>query len=485
MKITIVGGGTAGWIAAYFISKAQPNKHDITVIESSVVGIIGAGEGSTGSMVSLLSGMFFPTSEDLNEFIEKTDATPKMGIRHVNWGKTPGSYFAPLDGTKTAVESNDYIFKYALAYGGKEQMHLGSAIGMLYENKHQGEYFAFHFDGHKVGKFFKEKCEQDGVKTLDVVVKDILLSEDGGISELVLDNGNTLGGDLFIDCTGLARVLMNKLGVNWVSKADVLPMNTAMPFLLDYEPGEVLDPCTTATALSSGWMWDIPLSTRRGCGYVFDKNFISKEDAQKEIEEHLGKQITPIKFIDFVGGYSELFWHKNVMCLGLSAGFVEPLEATAIHNAITQIAVFVSECLDPSVERTYLESKREMFNRRITFLNELTVDFISIHYQSGKSDSPFWKHIVENKVISKNAQIMLDQCEGIIPGFTSYEGMYGSASQALANWVLAGLDIITPEQAKLDLERQNMTLVAKTRYENIVNELKTNWDNIRYYPPVV
>jgi tryptophan halogenase len=485
MKITIVGGGTAGWIAAYFISNAQPNKHDITVIESSAIGIIGAGEGSTGSMISFLSGGFFPRKENIHEFAEKTDATPKMGIKHINWGKTPGSYFAPLDGTRTAQEANDYLFKYALAYGGKNMMHLGSAIGLLYENKNHNEYFALHFDGHKVGQFFKEKCEQDGVKTLDAVVKDIILSEDGSISELHMDNQTSITSDLFIDCTGLSRVLMKKLGVNWVSKEDTLPMNTAMPFILEYEPGEVLDPCTTATALSSGWMWDIPLSTRRGCGYVFDRNFITKEEAQKEVEDYLGKPIKPIKFIEFVGGYSESFWYKNVLCLGLSAGFVEPLEATAIHNTIIQTSIFVNECLDSSVDRTYLESKRKMFNRRITFLNELTVDFISIHYQSGKSDSPFWKNITENKIISKGAKRMIDQCKGIIPGYTSMEGMYGSASQPLANWVLAGIDIITPEQAKLDLERQNMVLFAKERYESIVDEIKRDWNNIRYVPPVV
>lgn len=472
MNITIVGGGTAGWIAAYFICKAQPNKHKITVIESSKVGIIGAGEGSTGTMVSLLQGEFFPHKEDLAEFLEKTDATPKMGIRHVNWSKEPGSYFAPLDGTKTASTLNDYLFKYALAVGGKDKMHLGSAIGLLYENGiHNTHYFAFHFDGHKVGKFFKEKCEADGVTVLDAVVTDITLNSEGGIDNLFLDSGELLSSDLFIDCTGLPRLLMKKMGVDWVSREDVLPMNTAMPFILEYEQGEVLEPLTTATALSSGWMWDIPLATRRGCGYVFDSNFITPEDAQKEIEEHLGKPIKPIKIIKFVGGYSESFWHKNVLCLGLSAGFVEPLEATAINNTIVQTAIFVNECLDSSVEKTYIKSKQEMFNRRITFLNELTVDFISVHYQSGKSDSPFWKHMTDNKIVSDGAKKIIDQARGIIPGFTCHEGMVGSASIALFNWVFAGIGIITSEQARADLDRQDIFYLAKNEYEKFVYEV--------------
>jgi tryptophan halogenase len=471
MKITIVGGGTAGWIAAYYISKAQPKMHEIAVIESSKIGIIGAGEGSTGSMVSLLDGSFFNYKANIEEFVSKTDATPKMGIRHKNWGIKKESYYAPLDVSPTGLTNNDYIFKHVLSTYGKEKMHLASKIGQNYENNKYYNYSAFHFDGHKVGKFFKEECLKDGVKVYDSVVQKTNITEQENIKSIVLDDGYILESDLFIDCTGFSRLLMKSIGTEWVSKKDVLPMDTAMPFLLNYSEEEVVMPETTATALSSGWMWDIPLYTRRGCGYVFDSSFISKEDAQKEIETYLGKEISPIKFIDFDSGYSSYFWKNNVLCLGLSSSFVEPLEATSIHNTIVQISIFVDQFLDVDSNTTFVKTKQNLYNKRIKFLMDLTVDFISLHYQGGRKDTEFWKHIVDKKVVTENANTILEQAKYKIPGYTIMEGMYGSFSVPLANWNLAGMGIITKEQAKYELEKESKTLYSKKIYEDWVLNL--------------
>ena len=285
MNIVIVGGGTAGWIAAYYIIKAQPAKHKITVIESSALGIIGAGEGSTGSMADLLNGRFFDAKVDIPAFLKETNGTVKMGIYHQNWTGDDTGYFAPLDGTNTWAAWDDYMFKYGLANFGKEKMHVASPIGMSFSQGVATD-SAFHFDGHKVGEFFKKICLADGATIIDAVVKTIQSTDSGDIVGLTLDNGEIVTGDFFIDCTGFARVLMKHIGVGWKSYQEYLPLNTAMPFLLDYEPGEEITPYTGATALSSGWMWNIPLSTRRGCGYVFDRNYISREQAQQEIEDY-------------------------------------------------------------------------------------------------------------------------------------------------------------------------------------------------------
>ena len=470
MKITIVGGGTAGWISAYYISKAQPKMHEIVVVESSKIGIIGAGEGSTGSMVSLLDGSFFNHKVNIQDFISKTDATPKMGIRHKNWGVKKESYYAPLDVSPTGLTNNDYIFKHVLSTYGKEKMHLASRIGQNYENNIYYNYSAFHFDGHKVGNFFKEECLKDGVKVYDSIVTDSKVDESGNVKSIFLEDGYEIESDLFIDCSGFSRILMNKIKSSWVSKKDVLPMNTAMPFLLNYSEEEVVMPETGSTALSSGWMWDIPLYTRRGCGYVFDSSFISKEDAQKEIELYLGREISPIKFINFDSGYSSDFWKNNVICLGLSSSFVEPLEATSIHNTIIQISIFVDQFLDTNPGATFIPTKQSLYNKRIKFLMDLTVDFISLHYQGGKRNSEFWKYIADNKVITDNASIILEQAKYKIPGYTIMEGMYGSFSIPLVNWNLAGMGIITKDQAKLELEKESKTLYAKKMYDDWVLE---------------
>jgi flavin-dependent dehydrogenase len=473
MNIVIVGGGTAGWIAAYFISKSQPKMHNITVVESSKIGIIGAGEGSTGALPDILNGVHFNYKVDMQKFFEKTDATPKMGIKHKFWNNKKTSYFAPLDYSNTGYNTEDLIFKYVLANKGPQGIHMASPIGLLYDYGMHDSVFALHFDGHKVGQFFKEIVTiEDNVKHIDSVIKNVSLKANGDIDHITTEYGVKVYADLFIDCTGFARVLMKSVESKWISKKDILPMNTGLPFLLKYETGEKLLPETTATALSAGWMWDIPLQTRRGCGYVFDSSFISPDQAKDEVEKFLGKEIEPIKVINFEAGYNEYFWKNNVLSLGLASGFVEPLEATSIHNTIFQLIYFVKECLDRSTEITFIESKRKMYNERITKLNEYTVDFISLHYQGGRDDSEFWKHVKNSKLITEKAHNILEQSKGKIIGMLSFEGMYGSYSAPLVNWILAGMEVITKEQAKTDLIQSNQYDYAKQKYLQYRNSLK-------------
>jgi flavin-dependent dehydrogenase len=465
MNITIVGGGTAGWIAAYFILKAQPKMHKITVVESSSIGIIGAGEGSTGILRDVLSGFFFDSKENINEFIEATDSTPKLGIRHVNWAKD-SNYFAPIDISTTAYSLTDYMFKYALFRYGNKNIHKTSLLGLDYEAKDYTGPGAFHFDAHKIGEFFKDKCISDGVTVIDAVVTQVNTNDSDFVSSIILDSGQELYGDLFVDCTGFKRVLSSKIGVTWVDYSHVLPVNTAMPFLLDYAAGEEFVAETKATALSSGWMWDIPLKTRRGCGYVFDSKFISEEDAQKEVEEYLGRKITPIRFINFTPGHVDKFWKNNVLSLGLSSAFVEPLEASSIHNTIAQLALFVKEFLLSTPEDTFLPINQDIYNKRAEFLNQITIDFISLHYQGGRDDSPFWRHIRDNKVMTENVRILLEKAKGKIPGYVMMEGMWASHSIPLANYILAGMGLITPYQAYRDLQVDGFYSIAEKEYIN-------------------
>ena len=472
MNIVIVGGGTAGWIAAYYIIKAQPSKHKITVIESSALGIIGAGEGSTGSMADLLNGKYFDAKIDIPTFLKETNGTVKMGIYHQNWTGDDTGYFAPLDGTDTWAAWNDYMFKYGLANFGKEKMHVTSSIGM---NFSQGikTASAFHFDGHKVGEFFKKHCLADGATIIDAVIKTVQSNDSGDITGLVLDNGNTVEGDFFIDCTGFARVLMKHIGVGWKSYQEYLPLNTAMPFLLEYETGEEPDPYTGATALSAGWMWNIPLQTRRGCGYVFDRNFISREEAQKEVEDYLGKKIKPIKFIEFDAGRSEIFWKNNVLTLGLASAFVEPLEATSIHSTIIQLLFFVNEFLLDSKEQTNTDYNRDSYNQKITKLYDANMEFISFHYQGGRNDTPFWRSIKEKNKISPGAKIYKERCRDKIPSILETVGLFGTPSACLYNWVAAGIDLITPTQAKEDLEKSNLQDIAKEEFRKLSTSKKS------------
>jgi tryptophan halogenase len=472
MNIVIVGGGTAGWIASYFILNAQPNKHNVTVIESSKIGIIGAGEGSTGSMLDLLSGTYFNSRIDIYDFLSQTDGTPKMGIYHENWKGDGEGYFAPLDGSESWAEWDDYLFKYAYAAVGKDQMHVSSPLGYDYESKNYHP-AAFHFDGHKVGEFFKKKCLSKGATIIDAVVEKIEKDESNNIISLELDNQQTIKGDMFIDCTGFARLLMKELGVGWKSYKDYLPVNRAMPFLVNYEEGETPPPFTRSTAMSSGWMWTIPLQSRKGCGYVYDSNYITDEEAQAEIENYLGKKIKPIKFIKFESGSSEVFWKNNVLALGLASAFVEPLEATSIHSTIMQLLFFVNEYLVEDKENTITDYNIETYNKKIGKLYDINMDFISFHYQGQRNDSPFWNSIQENKKISPYADIYLKRSKNKIPSILETDGLFGTPTAALWNWIGAGLGIITRDQAEKELRESGLLekakLYFKTRQENEKN----------------
>lgn len=466
MNITIVGGGTAGWLAAYCISKSQANLHSITVIESSEIGIIGAGEGSTGFFTDVIKGNYFDSDIDLNEFIEYCDATNKIGIKFNNWLGDDTSFFTPVDGSPSAGNMDDYIFKYALHKFGKDKVHIASKIGVDYEGEKNFNVFnAFHFNAHKVGQFFKEKCLKNSVTHIDAIVEDCTFdSNSGNINSIILADGRKIEADLFIDCTGFSRVLMKKLNVGWHSYSKYLPCNAAMPFLVDYKENEEIRPWTNATALSAGWMWDIPLQTRRGCGYVYNDNFITKEEAKLEVEALLGREITPIKHISFDPGRSEVFWEKNVLSLGLASCFVEPLQATSIHTTIAQILLFINEFLTDDISTTITPEHQESYNRRTAHFYDLNLDFVSMHYQGHKINTPFWNHIKENNIVSPFAKHIIDRSKTKLVGYYEVANNFGAPAIGLWNWSLAGLDLLNSESAHQDLVNTGRYKIAEDAF---------------------
>lgn len=471
MNIVVCGGGTAGWLAAYIISKVQPGLHKITVIESSVIGIIGAGEGSTGILYDLLAGSYFDTGIDLNDFTIRTDATRKMGIRHANWTGDSTSYFAPLDGSPTSKNSPDSLFHHVMATYGKEKMHLASPIGQAFDEHAMLEYGgAFHFDGHKVGVFFREQCEKDGTRCIDAKIEEVLLNEQGEIASVLLDSKETITGDFFIDCTGFAKVLMSKLDVGWKSYEKYLPVNRAMPFIMDYDEKRELEPVTTATALSTGWVWDIPLATRIGAGYVYNSSLISDDDAKKEVEGFVGREIEPIKIINFTSGRSEELWVKNCLALGLSAAFSEPLEATSIHSTIMQLLIFTGDFLSPSFENTNTENNRVLYNRKLTGMYDDFCDFLNVHYKGGRTDSEFWKYMGSEESSTEFVIETLEKCKTRPPSLLHYSDLIGAFSQGWS-WVLAGLNIIDRDMSKKELEMFSLTNKASSYYSEFKSQL--------------
>jgi tryptophan halogenase len=466
MNIVIVGGGTAGWLAAYCILKSQPKAHKITVIESSEIGIIGAGEGSTGFLIDVLTGKFFDHNIDLNEFIEFCDATNKMGIKFDNWLGNGQSFFTPLDLSPTGSFLNDYLLKYVLCKYGRNKLHLASQIGVDFEiDRNKEKITSLHFNAHKVGQFFKNICVKDNVTHIDGIVEHINQNKtNGSIESLILKDESKIEADFFIDATGFNRTLMKSLDVKWISYQKYLPLNSAMPFLLDYTENEKILPCTTATALSSGWMWNIPLKNRRGCGYVYNDNFLSKDDAKAEIENFLGRKIVPLKHISFDPGIAEMCWSKNVLSVGLASCFVEPLQATSIHTTIAQLLLFINDYLTDSVHTTVLPENQDEYNKKCETFYNLNLEFVSMHYQGGREDTPFWRYVKNESIVSPYAKEIITRSKNKILGYYESPYTFGAPAMGLWNWSLGGLGLLNEKTAYNDLINSNLLNIAETQY---------------------
>ncbi len=393
MKICILGGGTAGWMAALYIQKRQP-AHEITVIDCSRIGIIGTGEGSTGVFADTIKNLFGISTED---FLVNTGATQKLGNRFTNWRGDGRSFIAPLDNTKTAGHAIDTSLLYHCKYHDRNQAHLTTQCGVLAEHgltsvrvnaKEIIPVHSYHFDGHQVGAYFKQLSLALGSTTIDSEYRNCTRGENGNVTSITLVNEQTIAADVFIDATGFARILGQEIDAGWHSYSDSLTCDRAMPFQLPHL--DKIEALTEAHALDSGWMWRIPVQERRGCGYVFDSDFITPDQAQAEIEQTLGCAIDPIKVIKFDPGRVERTFVNNVVSIGLAGNFLEPLQATNIHGTITQLYCLTEFWLRPEgiAGPRQTEHLNQMINRGLDHF----ADLLQTHYHGGRTDTEFWRY---------------------------------------------------------------------------------------------
>lgn len=483
MRIIIVGGGTAGWLAALIISKLQSKKHSITVVESSKIGIIGAGEGSTGLMTNVIQNIVHNYGCNEQEFVESADVTPKYGIEFKNWRGDEKSYISPIDGTATSSSPLDYLFLHSISKLPQNKWHTATELGILAElNKytfsHDRGPAAYHFDAHKVGKYFKKVCGEV-VKNIDAEVVNVQLDNDGFINTLNLSNGNNIEGDFFIDASGFSRVLMNKMNVKWHSYKNNLPVDRAMPFLMPYKENEVIKPLTTAWAQNSGWMWQIPTLNRKGCGYVYSSEFLSDDQAQQDLEFTIGESVEPIKIIKFDSGRLEKLWHKNCLAIGLSAAFAEPLEATSIHTTIQQIEDFVTIFLKDTQQETCNIDGENLYNEKTVFMYDLLKDFLVLHYMGGRTDTEFWRYISSGATLTPFTRDMIEMCKHRIPNNSMFPGVSGIAGWPLWCYIMAGVGAITPENAEKELKHHRLDKYAEMEYNKTYGVSNSQFQNFQ------
>ena len=457
-RITIVGGGTAGWLAALILQKADPSL-DLTVIEASDIPTIGVGEGTT----SVFRGMLLELGLDELEFLRETDATIKYGIRHKDWRRIGHSYDGPIDDPHQMADTppgvtSSWLNQYCVASGRSvTEPHLftylmdrGKAPNMADGTPISPFHHAYHFDQSKVGAYLRKKAQ--GIVHLDARVEDISRNDQGDITALILKNAPPLETDFVIDCTGFRRAIISKLGGQWISYADHLPVNRAMPFWLDH--GDTIPPYTLAHAQKAGWMWAIPTQSRMGCGYVYSDAHLTPDQAQAEIEATLGQPITPRADIKIDAGRLNHAWINNCVALGLAQSFFEPLEATSIHGTIVQLLLYTQTKGNKTI--------RDSYNSVVARQGDDFRTFINLHYQTERTE-PFWQ--AARDALHPDGKDFLELWQTKSPersDFVSFPGNFPHIEEQLYYPVLDGLGLLSRKAAKDELA-QNPKLRAHAR----------------------
>jgi tryptophan halogenase len=400
-RIAILGGGTAGWMAAAILARRLGRTFGaIRLIESPDIGIIGVGEATIPPI--LLFNQALGIDED--EFLRKTRGTIKLGIEFKNWSKLGHEYFHPFGTHGTRLEQvslhQDWLRLRCLGEEGSFADYslnaVAARLGRIYVGGVHEESlapvfaYAYHFDAGLYAEYLRGYALARGVVRMERKVVHVeLRSEDGFIRALQLDDGQRLEADLFIDCSGFRGLLIEQaLKTGYEDWTQWLPCDRAVA--VPCESAGELTPFTRSTAREAGWQWRIPLQHRIGNGYVYCSRFISDDEAAATLLANLdGKPRAEPRFLRFTTGRRKKFWNKNCIALGLAGGFLEPLESTSIHL----IQKALTHLLNLFPDQTCAAVVIDEFNRLAINEYERIRDFIVLHYKAtAREDAPLWKY---------------------------------------------------------------------------------------------
>src|ERR1700684_2652434 len=448
-SVVIVGGGTAGWMTALILARSLSERGvQITLLESPTVGIIGVGEGST----PWLRGFFDSLGIEEAEWMPACHATYKCGIAFEGWSTKPGfeRYFHPFASMLDNLTMTQFVHNIdarvngADVYAHPDRFFIASRLAAKHLAPKPAEHFPFdiwhgyHFDSVLLGQFLHRCALERGVHYLSAHVTHANLDERGAIASLGTREGPTIAGDLFVDCTGFAGLLITQaLKTPFISFADNLFNDAAIA--MPTPIGDTVPSQTISTAMKHGWAWKIPLTQRFGNGYVYSTQFCTPDEAERELREHLGllESDTPARHLKMKIGRVTRHWNKNCLAVGLSQGFIEPLEATALLFIQQTAATFVE-----SLEAGDLsEAAHEKFNRQVNEHFEGPRDYIVTHYKTNsRTDTEYWRANAANLNLSEPLKQLLSlwmSGKGIAPpvrqqalgkgypGFFSYSIMGG------------------------------------------------------------
>lgn len=461
--ISIVGGGTAGFVAALILKTRFPHI-TVEVIRSKKIGIIGVGEGSTEHWNEFMKYINIP----FQAVIRHCDATFKCGIMFKGWGDR--DYMHSI-GPENDIKNGQYPTVYGKLLSDSSPNHTFNP-SLTWKNKVYAKHLdpdggspfnQYHFNTNKLNDFLTKIAEIRGINVIDDEILDVELNDLGEIGKLVGEQ-NSYISDFYIDCTGFKKLLISKLGATWKSHAKYLKMKSAIVF--PTEEKEEYNMWTTAQAMDYGWMFNIPVWGRCGNGYIFDSDYITVDQAKAEVEKFLGHEITVGKHINFDPGHLDRVWIKNCCAMGLSANFIEPLEATSIGTSIQQAFLLMHRLPN------YTEKTIEKYNNDVNDIMINIRDFVILHYITSKTNTQFWKDVSQME-IPASLKEKLKQWRTNLPIADDFNSQTAYVLFRDAHYlqVLAGLDLFDREKIKQEYDMMHHDI--KNVAENFIRETRT------------
>ncbi|MBK8186254.1 MAG: tryptophan 7-halogenase [Cellvibrio sp.] len=402
-RVVILGGGTAGWMTAAFLSDwLESTSIQVKLVESEQIGTIGVGEATVPGIHQYLKELKINEAE----FIQATHATFKLGIEFENWAGEGQSFFHPFAGYGAKIEDRPFYQTWWAArqqgYGRElDQFCLCTQLARAgkfampnFDEKSRLAWYnyAYHFDASLFAKFLRGYAEDRRVTRIEGKLSEVKQNADSGfIESLRLESGQIIEGDLFVDCTGMAALLIDKvMGVGYEDWSHWLLSDSALAVQTQSQTEP--DPFTRSSTRSAGWQWHIPLQNRVGNGYVYSSQFISHEKAADELQQHLkDEQITQPRLIRFKTGMRRDFWAKNCVAIGLSSGFLEPLESTSISLIQTGISKLAGFLVNFQIDEKHVKEANRL--NRLEY--ERIRDFIILHYKLNGRHDPYWQYTRE------------------------------------------------------------------------------------------
>ena len=395
-QIVIVGGGTAGWMTAAALSRFLDNGYTtITVIESDDIGTVGVGEATIPTIATF--NRMLDIDED--DFVAKTQGTFKLGIEFVDWAGLGDRYFHPFGNYGVDLQGVSF-HQFHLRFGGRDlaKYSLPSMAAAKARFDRAGDPrsplgkldYAFHFDAGLYARYLRDYCG-DGVRRVEGRITHVdQHAETGHLTAVTLASGERIEGQLFIDCSGFRGLLIEEtLATGYDDWSPWLPCDRAVAVSCANVGPPV--PFTRATARPAGWQWRIPLQHRTGNGHVYASAFMAKDEATRILLDNLsGAPLVEPRHLTFKAGRRRKLWNRNVVAIGLSGGFLEPLESTSIHLIQTGIAKLLALLPD----QRFAAIERDEYNRLMIAAYDGVRDFIILHYHATtRRDSPFWDHV--------------------------------------------------------------------------------------------